>query len=158
MSAAETSGWLSPSRALACGLLVCLALGAAVGVSSFQRSQARVRAEGDAIGALRYLGSAQTRFRDLKGRYASLSELSSAGLIDANFAERSGYRLGVRASEWKWLATATPIHSGSELRYFAATHTGVIEQRTTAPFPLREDCELEAEARCACGLLPGTPH
>lgn len=148
---------LAALAALPVGLLVW-SLGSALAARRAEDEEAA------AIGALKTLWTAQTRFRegDLERDgvldYGTLAELEAAGLVGPGLGGE-GYRLEVRVApgelaQWKWMALATP--EGEGRRAFATNHAGVI--RYEPGLALRDDCELPGGLRCACGLPPGTPH
>lgn len=70
--------------------------------------------EMNAQGRLRTIASAENTFRatNKDGSYGSLDQLVTAGLLQKEFLEPSGYRIEVRASGSGFEATAVPVEYG----------------------------------------------
>lgn len=95
--------------------------------------------ETSAIATLRMIATSQSVFRegdkdgDGRANYATLAELSQAGLVDevVSAGTKHGYVIEVGVSstapETLWFAVANPVVPGSTGdRYFAMNHAGVV--------------------------------
>ena len=70
--------------------------------------------ESAAIAQLRTINTAEITYLAASGRYGSIPQMISAGLLDDRFAKTTtGYALEVQASPTSYTATATPISSNS---------------------------------------------
>ncbi|HJQ68665.1 MAG TPA: hypothetical protein VKA70_06820 [Blastocatellia bacterium] len=87
-----------------------------------------MRNEHVAMSILESLKEAQSIYRNEKGRYATLEELTEAGVLSKEGIEGFGYRFEIRVAGGRYDATATPAEYGkSGLRSFFIDETGVLK-------------------------------
>ena len=99
------------------------------GISSKANESPIVTNESIAKNVLRTLAAAQNTFRETEGngRYASLDELLTQGLLSRDMLENYGYTIGLSVLSNRWEGTAAPLEYGKTgRRSFYIDDSGIL--------------------------------